>query len=614
MRRKLIVLAGAVSMILFQACQESAVLNNIDNRKDSSTEIQFTNYVSSLTRSSKATGTSFVSGDQMEVYGIQTTEDGITAPLFNKQLVSNNGQEIWSYSPVKYWEKSSSYDFYAAYPYSVGNSFNFSTKLFSVDDFTVMDDASQQIDLMVAQQIIDHQPYNVVNFVFNHILSNVNFYIKTATEFNTTGISSVKVDHFDVTGLYSTGDFAQSAWNNNVFVGEWTPDATSLYDMPTVTDTVYTIGATSAQTLVSDLLLLPQTINDNAKISIKFRLNYTDGTSSIFNRTVALNKIVGKKASDTEAAPLAKWDPNYRYNYIISVNPSITEHGGEHLPIANPDHDQDDYANLDPDSVIVPNINIIKVDIDGDGTTDTMYVDENLDDVPDYPIIWKDIDGDGKEEGLPDRDRDGQPDDTDGDGNPDVIWLDTNNDGAVDTELERTKTQPDDPGIQVDPTDPTYPDTAYVDYDGNAGGGYKQATAWLIQDADGEFYIDLDTIHDGQNDIHVLWKDIDGDGKLEGIADKNGDGQLTAEDTYDNDGKDYLGNDNDYDVVLYAHVITNTDGSQDYEKDADGNIIWYELEKPAPDEPEIPEVKTAIEFSAEVADWNDEYNADYVLE
>ena len=605
MRRKLIVLAGAVSMILFQACQESAVLTNIENKKDSSTEIQFTNYVGGMTRASRGVGDTFVSGDQMEVYGIQTTEDGTTAPNFNKQLVSNVGQEIWSYSPTKYWEKNSTYKFYAAYPYSDGNSFDFDTYLFSVDDFTVKDTASQQIDLMIAQQITNHQPYNVVNFVFNHILSNVNFYIKTATEFNTTGISSVEVTYFDVTGLYSTGDFAQSGWNNNVFVGQWTPDATSLYDMPKVTNAVYTIGATSAQTLASDLLLLPQTINDNAKIGITFKLVYTDGTSAIFSRTVALNQIVGKKASDTESAPLAKWEPNYRYNYTISVNPSITEHGGEHLAVANPDHDQDDYAN--PDSVIVPNVNIITVG-------DTMYIDQNLDDVPDYPIIWKDIDGDGKEEGLPDRDKDGQPDDTDGDGNPDVIWMDTNNDGTLDTELERTKTQPEDPGIHVDPTDPTYPDTAYVDYDGNANGGYKQPTAWLVQDADGEYFIDLDSIHDGQNDIRVLWKDIDGDGKLEGIADKNGDGKLTAEDSYDNDGKDYLGNDNDYDVVLYAHVITNPDGSKDYEKDAQDNIIWYELEKPAPDEPVVPEVKTAIEFSAEVTDWNDDYNANYVLD
>ena len=612
MKKKVILLAGAAMMMMFQACQESTTLNGIESKKDSSSEIQFSNYVTGLTRASKATGASFENGDKMEVYGFQALDNSEEALLFNKQLVTNNGGEIWSYSPVKYWEKNSTYDFYAVYPYSDINSFNQSTKLFSISNFTVQDNASDQIDLMIAKKISGHLPYNVVQFEFNHILSNVNFYVKTASEFNTTGIASVKVTSFDVTGLYSKGSFAQSGWNsNNVFTGLWTADETSVYDMPKVTNAVYTIGSTTAQTLTDDLLLLPQNINDNAQISITFQLVYEDGSVSVFSRSIALNKIVGSKASDpTQSVTLAKWEPNYRYNYTISVNPSITQQGGQHLPIANPDHDQDDYANQDPANPIGPNVNIIQVDNDGDGVTDEWWIDEDLDDVKDYPIIWQDIDNDGKEEGLPDRDNDGQPDDSDGDGNPDVIWMDKDNDGAVETELEREKTTPSDPGLPSDPTDPTYPDTAYVDYDGAAGEGYMKPTSWLISNTDGDYWVDTD--HDGQADITVLWKDIDGDGKLEGIADKDGDGVLTAADTYDNDGKDYLGNDNQYDVILYAHVINNTDGSQDYEKDADGNIVWYELEKDS-GEPEIPEVTTEIQFSATVSEWNDDYNAEYII-
>lgn len=592
-KRSLIVLAGAI--MLLSACEDNKVLNSIDPIRDNSTQINFANYVSGLTRASKGVGATFVSGDEIEVYGLQNV-NGEYGKLFNNQLVTNTGQEIWSYSPVKYWEKNSTYDFYAVYPYAVASSFDFEGRTFSITDFTVANKESDQIDLMIAKQITDHQPFNVVNFEFSHILSNVNFYYKTSDDFNTEGIKSVDVISFDVTGLYSKGSFAQTGWNSNsAFTGAWTADVTSLYDMPEVKSAAYTIGNTKAASLATDLLLLPQQINDNAKLSITFKLVYSDDTESIFERSVALNKIVGNKVSTpTQKEKLAKWEPNYRYNYIVSVDPSITSDGGHFLPNINPDHDQEELTN--PDSIYTPVVNIIEKDIDGDGITDEYWIDEDMDDNPDYPIIWKDIDGDGKEEALPDRDQDGEPDDSDEDGNPDVIWMDTDGDDIVDTELERTKTTPDVPS---DPSDPNYPTEAYIDYDG-AVDGYENATAWIVTDENGEYFIDTD--HDGKGDIPVVWKDIDGDGKLEGIADKDGDGAATEADNYDEDGLDYAGNANDYDVILIK------------DKDADDNTIWRELEKdPSVPDEEITYYKTIIEFSATVTDWEDEYEASYLI-
>lgn len=594
-KRSLIILTGA--MMLLSACQDSNVINNIDPIRDSSTQINFANYVSGITRASRGVGATFVSGDQIAVYGLQNM-DGEYGKIFNNQLVSNTGQEIWSYSPAKYWEKSSTYDFYAVYPYAAAGSFDFDTRKFNITDFTVANTADDQVDLMIAKQITDHQPYNVVNFEFSHILSNINFYIKASSDFNTEGIKSIEVVSFDMTGLYSKGSFEQTGWNtNNVFTGAWTADNGSVYDMPEVKNAAYTIGDTKAADLATDLLLLPQQINDNAQLTIKFKLVYSDDTESVFSRSVALNKIVGNKVSTpTDKVTLAKWEPNYRYNYVVSIDPSITSDGGHFMPNVNPDHDQEELNNQDPDNPITPINNIIEIDNDGDGITDEYWIDEDMDDTPDYPIIWKDIDGDGKEEGLPDRDNDGQPDDTDGDGNPDVIWIDTDGDDIVDTELERPKTNPDVPS---DPSDPDYPTEAFIDYDGGTD-GYKNATAWIVSDENGEYFVDTD--HDGKGDIPVVWRDVDGDGKLEGIADKDGDGAATAADSYDNDGVDYKGQTNDYDVILIK------------EKDADGNETWRELEKdPSVPEEEITYYKTIIEFSATVSDWEDEYESSYVL-
>ena len=591
-KRSLIILTGA--MMLLSACQDNMVLNNADPIRDSRTQINFANYVGGMTRASKGVGATFVSGDEIKVYGLQNI-NGEYGKIFNNQLVSNTGQEIWSYSPVKYWENNSTYDFYAVYPYATVNTFDFENRTFNISEFTVADTARDQVDLMIAKQITSHQPYNVVNFDFSHILSNVNFYVKTSSEFNTDGISSVEVVSFDVTGLYSKGSFAQNGWNtNNVFTGAWTPDATSVYDLPEVKTASYTIGGSKAD-LATDLLLLPQQINDKAKLSITFKLVYSDGTESIFERSIALNKIVGNKASTpTEKVTVAKWEPNYRYNYTVSVDPSVTPDGGHFMPNINPDHDQEELTN--PDSIYTPVVNIIEIDNDDDGITDEYWIDEDMDDTPDYPIIWKDIDGDGKEEALPDRDQDGNPDDSDEDGNPDVIWMDTDGDDIVDTELERTKTKPDVPS---DPNDPDYPTEAFIDYDGGTD-GYENATAWIVSDENGEYFIDTD--HDGKGDIPVVWRDIDGDGKLEGIADKDGDGAATAADSYDNDGVDYKGDANEYDVILIK------------DKDDEGNTIWRELEKdPSVPDEEITYYKTIIEFSATVTDWEDEYEASFLI-
>ncbi len=83
------------------------------------------------------------------------------------------------------------------------------------------------------------------------------------------------------------------------------------------------------------------------------------------------------------------------------------------------------------------------------------------------------------------------------------------------------------------------------------------------------------------------------------MADKDGDGILTVNDTYDNDNLDYNGNPNAYDVIMV-------------DKDGDGTAET-ELEKDQPLDPVVPVFENVIEFSAEVTNWNDEYEAEQVV-
>ena len=605
--KKYFILLLVTAAMLSQACQDNDLLYDFDNSPENSQTIEFGNYVSGITRASRIPGNSFVNGDKMQVYGFQTV-DGATSQIFKDQLVSTADGITWSYTPKKYWNNGSVYDFYAIFPYDVANnSFDNTDRKFSVNDFTVADVTANQVDIMIAKQITNRVAQNMVNFEFNHILSNVNFYVKTATSFDTGGITSVKVLEFDVTGLYSTGDFVQSGWNgNNMFEGAWTADNTSSYNMPMVTNVTYTINDPS-EPLIEDLLLLPQTINDNAQIYVKYMLNYSDGTQAVFKRTADLNKIVGtKKSSPGTQVTLSKWDPNYRYNYTIAVDPSKNENAGDTIPTdpTDPDYPATPFIDYNggvggyqtPDAYLVKDAN------------DDYWVDTDNDGIGDIKILWKDIDGDGKLEGVADKNGDGILDanDTyDGDGkdyndNPndfDVIMVDTNGDGYAESELERTI--PDDiidDEIPTDPTDPDYPAAPFIDYNGGVD-GYQTPDAYLVEDANGDFWIDTD--NDGTGDIKILWEDIDGDGKLEGVADKDGDGILTANDSYDNDNLDYNGNPNAYDVIMV-------------DKDGDGTAET-ELEKPKPAVPEVPVYDNTIEFSAVVIDWSDDYDAEKVI-
>ena len=444
MKRKVFLLTGAAVMLL-GACQDNTVLCEYGLTDAGTAAIEFGNYVGGLTRASRGTGASFVPGDEMGVYGFQMI-DGDTARLFNNQLVEYTAAGKWTYSPAKYWDSGSGYDFYAAYPYGAGYTFDIDERKFSLASFTVDDVTAQQVDLMLGQRVLNARPYNTVNFVFNHILSNVNFYAKAAKEFNATGISSVTVLKFDVTGLYSKGSFEQTGWNGDVFNGKWSADKTSVYDMPEVKNVDYTIGSTGAVSLIEDLLLLPQDISNDALVNITYKLNYSNGDESVFRRSFPLNRIVGYKVSTPAAkTAIASWNPNYRYKYIISINPSITENGGTHLPIINiytgggPGGGGTEYDIIYPAGGGGP----------GGYGPDGWGIDTDMDGEPDADIIWTDVDGDGNLEAVPDLDGDGVPDDTDGDGIPDVIWVDKDGDGIADAELEWNPDEDDEPEIPV---------------------------------------------------------------------------------------------------------------------------------------------------------------------
>ncbi|PIE19909.1 MAG: hypothetical protein CSA65_00230 [Proteobacteria bacterium] len=224
---------------------------------------------------------------------------------------------------------------------------------------------------------------------------------------------------------------------------------------------------------------------------------------------------------------------------------------------------------------------VLTADEDKNGIGGPMDDDDNQNGVPNYldpqdtsTTPPKDSDGDGVVDTLDlDADNDGISDivegagDTDGDGVPDYLDVDSDNDGIVDV-IEAGGKDTDGDG-RVD---------GFVDANQDGLDDTLAATPHPLPDTDGDGlrdYRDLDADNDGIVDVtEAGGQDKDGDAKVDGFSDTNGDGlhdDLVAKpwplpDT-DSDGqRDYRDSDSDGDGV--NDLIEG--GGQD--TDVDGKI------------------------------------------
>ena len=135
MKPRIFLLCTAALMVA--ACQDTTLMyDTLGYGEKTDNSIEFGNYVGGMTRASRGTGNTFITGDKIEVYGFMTTGN-IIDKLFNKQPVEKKDDGTWTYSPKKYWNIGSVYDFYAIFPYSNSNSFDDADKTFSVTGFEV---------------------------------------------------------------------------------------------------------------------------------------------------------------------------------------------------------------------------------------------------------------------------------------------------------------------------------------------------------------------------------------------------------------------------------------------------------------------------------------------
>ena len=424
------VIITSLTLMMMASCSDNTVLQEMSKPDTFSSYIEFSDaFVNSQTRTSLGVGKTFSIDDKIGVFGFQK-EDTVNSEnlLFNNQMVKciDSINATWTYSPKKFWDKNSTYEFYAYYPYSAAFKFDTLTKYFSLANFTVQKNVADQIDLMVSERNYANA-FNTVELTFHHILSNVNIYASLSPKMDMDGITSIDILNFDIKGLKSTGTYSQTGWESNHYAtASWT-NLSGEYKFPGIGYGTSTMRLTTKmESIATDLLLMPQTLfyidnqTEDPVMDVRFKVSYADSTSAIITKSIRLSSISGVNKRTMATTPIYEWLPNNKYNYLLTVNPTSTTR------IWTADHDgsngggdkEPSGAIYDPDQ---PNQIIIWTDTDGDGK-----IDDGETEI--VPLVWEDIDGDGLLEAGVDLDGDGHIDNVDGDNTTTTTGSDLHND------------------------------------------------------------------------------------------------------------------------------------------------------------------------------------------
>ena len=232
MKKDFLLIAAAATMLT--ACVNLDTLNDVDDY-EAPGAIGFSTFTSNQTKAENSSATEV---DPLETYNttfkvwgskfIGETENRVFGIDNAGEIVSNDGSK-WTYSPLRFWDKSAtSYSFYAAAPSGKSWVWNNATKKLSlvdfeitgynsvtgtpateVDDDKVLTENLDTEDLMISTDLTGYHTYtsDKVNLQFNHILSRLNIGVRKATVLDAF---DVKLNSIKVFNMKSNGTFNEA--------------------------------------------------------------------------------------------------------------------------------------------------------------------------------------------------------------------------------------------------------------------------------------------------------------------------------------------------------------------------------------------------------------------
>ncbi len=354
-------------MALLAACSTN---DEIQAPQQEMSSIDFATYAPTMTRaaensSSEAKNELSAHHTTFKVWGNKTV--GATSTyVFNGQEVSYNDSK-WTYDPVRYWDKTASYNFYAVAPATYGDSQTevgwqiSSDGKFSLSNFTLTGTSLpllkhtdsngaeagasfkevSDVDLMLAHDVTSYKQYGTpVALEFDHILSRFNIGVKAISP-NTN--HTITVNEVKIYNLKMTGTFTENAADVTEAIlkagttKRWSNLSNSSSDLgytnktgdPSFTDEHYVYRALVIPQEVEyeDLPLSGPTNQTNAKpyLMVKYTMDYGNNKTESFTSYYNLAAAFGKNAAG-EKLP---FNEGWMNTLHITLGPETIEFSGQ---------------------------------------------------------------------------------------------------------------------------------------------------------------------------------------------------------------------------------------------------------------------------------------------
>lgn len=278
----------------------------------------------------------FEIGDSFSVWGYSRLGDNVLSHQteFAGVKVEKKSAAVWEYDNPRYWISARTYDFYAFYPYGLGEEVSEDGTL-TLENFDL---SSNQQDVMTAREtdivcsLADGVVPDPVAFAFEHRLAYVELCAKE--EVSSYGGGTVTVTRVSFYGMSASATYTETPAGE----ASWTPAATlTTSSVPFLADNRHTqlASVTAAQPtslFQNGILVFPGTITGNYAFRIEYEIDFGGSTTT--------HETILRPATVAQVVPAWETGKKYRYTFtvidqdrIIFDIPTITTWGQDNEDI-----------------------------------------------------------------------------------------------------------------------------------------------------------------------------------------------------------------------------------------------------------------------------------------
>lgn len=367
----------AVAALAMVSCAQDDQLKSNINEEKQLNAINFASFAQKATRgTTKPDGTTYVLEDYhqtMAVYGTKKDVNEIVQTVFNKVVCTYAGEDgeeasltgEWSYSPARYWDKQSSYNFAAFAPAFANMDYSFASgdevtdaegKFISTANYVVkgqnlmsdngvtfttasgpakeynvgFNSASGDVDIMIADYVARTAgSISTVDLCFRHTLAKLIVAVK-AGDPNPANASAdgyiVKVMSVNANNYKKEGSYGQDETKKWSVVNA-SGDLSYKYNASGDANSVKTnasadaIKLTEKSTYFIESLVMPQNIGEEQEIALEYEIMTQGGNEApyyeTFKRTVKVSDIFSHPAS----GDATRYNEETKYIITLTIDP-----------------------------------------------------------------------------------------------------------------------------------------------------------------------------------------------------------------------------------------------------------------------------------------------------